>query len=281
MDPDSLEQKPAPRKFKPKPQARRVPKLVTPKIEASDNAESAEAKELMRRFQESLTTKPKAERKVESSRVAFGYGNSYNGNFSSYQDYPSVSTLKEDDEYREPWNYYGYYPTTVPLRRPYSGDPEILNEEEFGEVSVYDEEKINPATELGFMDENLEPKMLFFQLPRGLPMTKRAAAAEAEEASASNSKPPGGAHPTERPCGFNDLKSGLMGKLLVYKSGAVKLKLGDTEYDVSPGSDCGFAQDVVAVNVDKKHCCAVGEITKHAILTPDVDSILDSLPDLG
>ncbi|KAK9705536.1 hypothetical protein RND81_07G064400 [Saponaria officinalis] len=282
MDADSLDQKPAPRKlkFKPKPQARRVPNPVAPKTEATDDAESAERKELFRLLRESRTAKPKAQRKVESAQVAFGYGHNYNGNYSSCDDAASFSSLTDDEEYVEPWNYYSYYPTVLPLRRPYSGNPELLNEQEFGQVSVFDEGKLNPAMELGFMEEDLEPKMLFFQLPRGLPMTKRAAAVEAE-ASASNSKPPGGANPVERPCGFNELKSGLMGKLLVYKSGAVKLKLGDTEYDVSPGSDCGFAQDVVAVNVDKKHCCVVGELSKHAIVTPDVDSILDSLPDLG
>lgn len=34
-------------------------------------------------------------------------------------------------------------------------------------------------------------------------------------------------------CSLEDLPAGYMGKMLVYKSGAVKLKLGDTLYDVS------------------------------------------------
>ena len=38
---------------------------------------------------------------------------------------------------------------------------------------------------------------------------------------------------SQQSCSFNDLSAGQMGKLLVYKSGAVKLKLGEFLYDVS------------------------------------------------
>jgi DNA-directed RNA polymerase III subunit RPC4 len=34
-------------------------------------------------------------------------------------------------------------------------------------------------------------------------------------------------------CGLEELPDGYMGKMLVYKSGAIKLKLGDALYDVS------------------------------------------------
>lgn len=46
------------------------------------------------------------------------------------------------------------------------------------------------------------------------------------------------------------------------------------------GSSCVFAQDVVTMNAAEKHCCVVGELTKRVILTPDVDSILDSIDQL-
>lgn len=49
---------------------------------------------------------------------------------------------------------------------------------------------------------------------------------------------------------------------------------------VTPGMDCMFAQDVVAINAAEKHCCVVGEINKRAVLTPDIDSILNNLADL-
>lgn len=43
---------------------------------------------------------------------------------------------------------------------------------------------------------------------------------------------------------------------------------------------CVFGQDVVAINTEEKHCCIVGELNKHATVTPDIDSILDSMSDL-
>lgn len=46
---------------------------------------------------------------------------------------------------------------------------------------------------------------------------------------------------------------------------------------VSSGSQGIFAQDVVAINAAEKQYCILGELNKHAILTPDVDTILDSL----
>lgn len=49
----------------------------------------------------------------------------------------------------------------------------------------------------------------------------------------NSSGAPGGARNTEKPCSLGDLPAGFMGKMLVYRSGAIKMKLGDTLYDVS------------------------------------------------
>ncbi|KAH7572072.1 hypothetical protein JRO89_XS04G0197500 [Xanthoceras sorbifolium] len=122
------------------------------------------------------------------------------------------------------------------------------------------------------MEENPEPSMLFLQLPPSMPTKKRSATADDKEAIES-SKPRGGARTIELPAGF-------MGKMLVYRSGVVKLKLGDILYDVTAGLDSTFAQDVAAINTVEKNCCIVGELNKRAILTPDVDSVLHSLADL-
>lgn len=288
MDPEFVEQKKAPRKvrFQPKAPVRRAPKAIAPKKEEIDDAESAKAHELMRRFQESLAAgKPKIEKKSEPVRVAFGYGASIAGNYNSgdklrYQGKAHVSKMKDGKEYKEPWNYYSYYPSTLPLRRPYSGNPNLLDEQEFGQDFAFDETMSNSAMELGLMEEGSEPRMMFLQLPMTYPAMKRAAGA-AGQSSTGDSKPSSSANPMIKACGLQDLQAGAMGKMVVYKSGAVKLKLGDTLYNVTPGLDCIFSQDVVAINAKEKNCCAVGELQKRAILTPDVDSILDSFADLG
>ncbi|KAJ7955967.1 putative DNA-directed RNA polymerase III subunit RPC4 [Quillaja saponaria] len=228
--------------------------------------------------------------RVAPSQIDFGVGGVSNSiksygipkggsSSSSYQN--SNFNGAREQEYKEPWDYYSYYPVSLPIRRPYSGNPELLDEEEFGEAQSigYDENSIKSATELGLMEENTEPSMFLLKLPPTMPMTKRPATANGKDTSDST-KPPRAAQAVEKPCNLKDLPAGFMGKRLVYKSGAVKLKLGDTLYDVSPGMNCVFAQDVVAINTAEKNCSVVGELNKHAIVIPDVDSILDGVADL-
>ncbi|PHT30874.1 hypothetical protein CQW23_27211 [Capsicum baccatum] len=235
-------------------------------VACSENVEAdidaAKAEELMKRFNEASTkVKSKVEKKGPT-QVAFGYG----GSSSSVKSYGPFKGHNKD--------YYTNYPVTLPVRRPYSGNPELLDEEEFGEASrslTYDENSIIPAMELGLMEENLEEKMFFVQLPPAMPMLKQSVKTEGSE-MAPSSRPS-----KAKASSLNELPAGFMGKMLVYKSGAVKLKLGETLYNVSPGMDCSFAQDVVAVNTEEKYCSNIGELTKRVIITPDVDSILDSI----
>jgi DNA-directed RNA polymerase III subunit RPC4 len=41
--------------------------------------------------------------------------------------------------------------------------------------------------------------------------------------------------------------------------------------------NCAFAQEAVAINTNKKHCCSLGEVNKRAIVTPDINYLVDSL----
>ncbi|KAI4380795.1 hypothetical protein MLD38_006943 [Melastoma candidum] len=290
---------PAPRKvrFAPKAPPSRKPNQVKVKTEVKDDVdmkdEDAKAKDLIRHLNENiLKDKPKIERKVAASQIAFGYGgitasSKYQKDRTAGygQQGASPSGLREEKEYREPWDYYSYYPVTLPLRKIYSGDPELLDEDEFGESSSavdYDENRLNSAVELGLAEDSSEARMFFLQLPPSVPMTKRPSSSVQGESSES-SNPPNPSDltgATGKVCCLSDLPAGFMGKMLVYKSGAIKLKLGTTLYDVSSGMDCVFAQDVMAINTSEKHCCVLGELTKHAIVTPDVDSILESVNDL-
>ncbi|KAF5178141.1 Dna-directed rna polymerase iii subunit rpc4 [Thalictrum thalictroides] len=286
----------SPRKvrFKPKVPSRRPPKSVENKIEVLPDIEAAQARELLRRVNEGSRRRgPKVERKSEPVQVAFGYTDKQTSirNFgkrtSSTSSASSLQGSGSNDEciplndkitkeYAEPWNYYSYYPVTLPLRRPHSGNPEHLNEVEFGEASKnveYDENSVSPAAELGLMEEYEGERMLFFQLPPSLPLINQSSSDKGKEIAGS-SKPFRNMGLPEKGCGLEELTAGFMGKMLVYKSGAIKLKLGEIVYDVSPGSDCVFPQNVAAINVKEKHCCVLGELEKRAIITPDVDSLL-------
>lgn len=76
--------------------------------------------------------------------------------------------------------------------------------------------------------------MFFLQLPSMLPAIA-AQPADSEvpglENKPNTSKGPG--NNSQKLCKLESLPEGLIGKMLVYKSGAVKLKIGDTIYDVS------------------------------------------------
>ncbi|XP_061369038.1 uncharacterized protein LOC133311921 isoform X2 [Gastrolobium bilobum] len=308
MDPDQSSSTRRKVKFAPKAPPNRKPKPPPPssETEAGDelHEDSAQAQAFLRRWNENLARRqPKVERK-SSVQVAFGPGGSSpslrtdgisksvhsgksSGTASEYlaneqngltrsltavedqsdpfmvdvtDDNTNASAGKTKRDYVEPWDYVNsYYPITLPLRKPYSGDPEILDEEEFGEAATsveYDENTVNPAAALGLL------------LP-ALPLVKQSVSIKGKEKIGTSTV---SRDPTNR-SNMEDLPSGYMGKMLVFKSGAIKLKLGETLFDVSPGLNCDFAQNVVAMNTTQKHCCVLGEISKRVVVTPDLDSI--------
>ncbi|CAL9069821.1 uncharacterized protein LOC135626849 [Musa acuminata AAA Group] len=278
-------------KFTPKIPPRKAPKPLTTKTEKPETKDDVVDKELLSKLNHAKANNglmrrfPKSDRKVGPSEVAFGHGSSSlarsfpKGRGTGIQDSDGLDVQKFEKEYVEPWDYdHSYYPSTLPLRRPYSGNPEILDEEEFGEASAslgMDETKIDSAGELGLMEKREETQMLFFQFPANLPLPKQPAAS-------TNTKDAAGKidRALKKGCKLEELQPGFMGKLLVYKSGKVKMKLGDTLFDVSPGLCGSFAQDVVAINTKDKRCCVLGEIDRRAVVTPDIDALLDSINDL-
>lgn len=206
-------------------------------------------------------------------------------------DLTGAAMVKKQKEYREPWDYdNSYYPTTLPIRRPRSGDPEVLDKAEFEEALEYDENSLSSASNLGLLDRDDTPRMLVFMLPSNLPLGRRPTNVNRGGTDGNSNgikgKPIAGSstdrmsgYPLKKDNSLEELPEGYMGKMLVYKSGAVKLKLGDIVYDVSPGCDCSFPQKVVAINVSDKHCCELGEGNKRAVVTPDIDSLLSSQRD--
>ncbi|KAK6120369.1 hypothetical protein DH2020_045849 [Rehmannia glutinosa] len=256
MDQDSTTKAPRKVRFAPKAPPKREQKPVLPKVEKVENdSDGAIAEQLLRRYNLGLL---KLHLVMEDHLLPSG-----------------GAGQRVEKEYKEPWDYYTYYPVTLPLRRPYSGNPELLDEEEFGEdpqISAYDENATNSAEELGLLDENVENNMFFLQLPKTLPMIKPPADAEGQNQD-NNANPTKNAGDSQKTCNLEELPAGFMGKMLVYKSGAIKLKLGDILYDVDPGLNCVFGQDVFAVNTEEKHCCNMGELNKRAVITPDVDSM--------
>ncbi|KAL1547818.1 hypothetical protein AAHA92_16130 [Salvia divinorum] len=272
----------APRKVKYRPKApvKKVKKEVLPKVEKEeDGIDEAKAEHLLRRLHETSSGRRKPEKKAPLAQVAFGVGEA--STFKSHR--PSNGTSsdgipKVGKEYKEPWNYFTNYPVTLPIRSPCAGNPELLDREEFdGDegTPVPEEHATNAAQELGLLDKSLENDMFFLQLPKMLPGIAQSADSEVQ----NNGNPSRGRGESQNLSTLDSLPEGKIGKMLVYKSGAVKLKIGDTLYNVSAGMNCMFAQDVFAINAEKKLCCNLGKLNKRAVATLDIDSMLQGMAD--
>ncbi|XP_020581858.1 uncharacterized protein LOC110025622 [Phalaenopsis equestris] len=270
-------------KFAPKIPVRKLPRPAVAKTETSVSNDDIVDKQLLAKLnicksEDEFGRRFKTEKKAAQVHVSFGYP-STSTQTRSFEP-RKVKTQSEDvclasqhKEYVEPYDYiHTYYPNTLPWRRPYSGDPEVLNRLEFGEGGTahmpLDENKINAAQKLGFMETVDEQKMILLQFPTRLPLFK-----PPDEEKAPGSKAADASSKTC--CRLKDLPAGLMGKLLVYKSGKVKMKLGDVLFDVSPGADREFAEEIVAVNAKERRYCVLGELRKQAVVTPDLDSLVD------
>lgn len=74
--------------------------------------------------------------------------------------------------------------------------------------------------------------MLFFQFPGNLPRIKQPVSKKGKE-KAEHSVSSDRFGSLKKGCRLEELPEGYVGKMLVYKSGAVKLKIGETLFDVS------------------------------------------------
>ncbi|CAL5058049.1 unnamed protein product [Urochloa decumbens] len=290
-DPTPQRRRKAGLKFALKVLPKKDPKIIPKAEPEEENKVLTIDKKLMARLGSlQSTSSPGSGTKAEKQgtrpvQVAFGRADpSIARSFPTPRSFSSgVSAVKLPKEHDEPWGTCTNYPVTLPLRRPNSGDAEIHDEEESGHSSrTAQDSKLSAAEELGLMERVDTPQLVFFQFPTTLPLPRQAdRVAETETDTNVNAISMGDNRKRRldsiHDCGMRELPGGLMGKILVYKSGKVKMTLGDVLFDVSAGSNCMFPQDVAAINTREKHCCSIGEIEKRAIVTPDIDSLLGSI----
>ncbi|CAI5467605.1 unnamed protein product [Closterium sp. Yama58-4] len=197
-------------------------------------------------------------------------------------------------------DYSRYYPTTLPLRPPNSGPPDLLNAAEFGEEALsrpFNEAAVPPPIKLclasayrrcyffspsfphslfphtpsplspdllneaEFGEEALSRPFNEAALPAALPVRRERAAELA----------PGEPGPLDE---LSSLPEGRIGKILVYDDGSVKMRLGDTLFDLLAGSPCIFHQELAAVNAASGMCHFLGDVRQRAVVVPDIDSLL-------
>jgi hypothetical protein len=73
----------------------------------------------------------------------------------------------------------------------------------------------------------------------------------------------------------NDLEdlNGFIGKMMVCKSGKVKMRIGEVWFDVSPGVNVSFEEKVAVINELTQEMNILGNINKHLVITPDFINI--------
>ncbi|XP_043967197.1 DNA-directed RNA polymerase III subunit RPC4 isoform X2 [Gambusia affinis] len=79
-------------------------------------------------------------------------------------------------------------------------------------------------------------------------------------------------------CNLKDLREGVVGKMLVRKSGRVQLILGQVTLDVSLGTSCSFLQELVSVQAAEKtgNLTVLGNVRHKMVCSPDFESLLES-----
>jgi DNA-directed RNA polymerase III subunit RPC4 len=164
----------------------------------------------------------------------------------------AINKLKEKDPTM-------YFPTTLPFVHP----------EEDAEDYYTAKEIMN---ENGSLKEN---DILFFQFPRLLPVDldiqKKLLNDEIDPAE-SEYDPNGFLIKNEFENMFKSIPNNTkIGKLKIFKSGKVKLQIGENLYDISAGINCKFAQEYAVVSQDTHEAIFLGKAQdKKLVVTPKI-----------
>ncbi|KAF7655875.1 hypothetical protein LDENG_00049200 [Lucifuga dentata] len=83
--------------------------------------------------------------------------------------------------------------------------------------------------------------------------------------------------PEDNCCSLRDLREGVVGKMLVRKSGRVQLILGQVTFDVSLGATCSFLQELVAIGTEGQtgDLTVLGHVKHKMVCSPDFEALLE------
>jgi len=108
--------------------------------------------------------------------------------------------------------------------------------------------------------ENHNDQLFFLQLPSFLPVTT-----EIKDTDSVNQV---------QGSTLKGIGAGYAGKLQIFKSGKMKIKLGDVTYDIVSGTKCGFLQEAAVIDPETNQSYILGEVSHRMICCPDVKSML-------
>ncbi|XP_011187669.1 DNA-directed RNA polymerase III subunit RPC4 isoform X2 [Zeugodacus cucurbitae] len=143
-----------------------------------------------------------------------------------------------------------------------------------------------PAS-IGELIDQTQAQLLLLQLPDVLPCED-----DVEEVSEkpqhekniaadtpSTSQNPPATKPITKRISLKDMEEGKIGRLLRYKSGKVKLVLGNTYFDLNMGMETGFLQDLMSINTNREersgNMINLGPIQAKLTATPDWEHLME------
>ncbi|XP_060787171.1 DNA-directed RNA polymerase III subunit RPC4 isoform X2 [Neoarius graeffei] len=132
-----------------------------------------------------------------------------------------------------------------------------------------------------------EEELLFMQLPDSLPgqpptsdtrPTKSTVQSEDGQNVLQKAEGQQEEADEENSCHLKDLQEGLVGRLLVRKSGRVQLVLGNIILDMALGTSCSFLQELVSVNTEGRRgdMTVLGHVKHKLVCSPDFDALLQN-----
>ncbi|KAI9319646.1 RNA polymerase III RPC4-domain-containing protein [Dichotomocladium elegans] len=205
----------------------------------------------------------------------------------SFTAKPDSSTTESDDE------------NVVKKEPGLDGKMDVDNEDDNDDLSslspiLMDDDA--PAQNLFALDEKsrlvplTDGELLFFQLPTIIPrLEAEKEDEEMENIKRENSDPSDKAkelppavkkaalEEAMQNLSLKDIPEGQIGSLIVYKSGKIKLKMGDVLFDVRQGMQSSFLENVMMVDTeseDQKKMIDLGHLTQKFVCMPDMDALL-------
>lgn len=180
-------------------------------------------------------------------------------------------------------------------------DAEDENDEEPRELPKVYMDGDSPAQNIFALDEKqrlvcvAEEELLYFQLPTVVPIFEKPKSddpnADVDMTEEGDVKPevventlPAAAKKTASledamaNMGLEDMPDGQVGKLIVYKSGKVKMQFGSILLDVNQGMQSTFLENIMVVDhesEDSKKAIELGHIVQKFVCAPNMDALLN------
>ena len=204
--------------------------------------------------------------------------------FELYDESVSNSDADDDegDKNGARESFRGFFPTSLPFTDVISDrraeNLEALQKDGASDVPMLlqDDPPIDPLNSWNLgLDGRFaststpsEDRMYFVQMPSVLPIGGRSGAATQSSVDYTGDKVDAVHAHVHANC-LSGVPGGHLGKLLIYKSGAVKMKVGDVILDVHAGSKCSSDQSLLYLNTSQGLAFNLGQINQRMIFTPD------------